>query len=59
MAEESDENNHTHELVLEGFEWDENTGVVKESLRCKICYQKSERTIEKVWSVEEYIRGRR
>lgn len=56
---ESDESDHIHELVLEGFEWDDKTGIVKESLRCKICYQKSERTIERVWSVEEYLRGRR
>ena len=56
---ESDENNHTHDLVLEGFEWDDKTGIVKETLRCKICYQKSFRTIEKVWDVSQYIRGRR
>ena len=59
MVEESDENNHTHDLLLEGFEWDKEKMVVKETLRCKICYQKSFRIIEKVWSVEEYIRGRR
>ena len=55
----TDESKHTHNLSLEGFEWDDKTGVVVERLRCSICGQKSERTIEKVWSVEEYIRGRR